>query len=188
MVRKMHKGPKKAGQVEIPWSVPVRISEIPQEGRTFRLDPDARTRTAVAAAVGVTELPRLHGDFTLTRTGRDRLRVAGEVTAMVGQTCAVTLESMESEVAEQVDLVFTAEGERSPPVVAVELSHDGQTDPPEVLENGTVDLGRIAVEFLALGIDPYARKPGVSFEAPASDADDPAAHPFAALQLLKKEP
>jgi hypothetical protein len=55
------------------------------------------------------------------------------------------------------------------------------------LENGTVDLGTIATEFLILGLDPYPRKEGVEFAAP-QPASDPAAHPFAALAALKKRP
>src|SRR3954447_23703658 len=126
--------PKKASRAAASWSVPVRLTDIPQDGRSFRLDADAPTRAAVAAAVGATVLPRLRADFTVMRTGFDRLRVAGEVTALVGQTCVVTLEPMESEIAEQVDLVFTAEGERSPPVLAVDLSAGADPpDPPEPL-------------------------------------------------------
>ena len=48
-----------------------------------------------------------------------------------------------------------------------------------------VDLGAVASEFLLLGIDPYPRKPGVKFEPPPR-AGDAAAHPFAALEALKK--
>ena len=49
----------------------------------------------------------------------------------------------------------------------------------------SVDLGAVATEFLLLGIDPYPRKPGAVFDAPATG--DPAGHPFAALAALKKD-
>jgi uncharacterized protein len=138
--------------------------------------------------VGVTAVPRLRADFTLTREGRDGLRVSGQVTALVGQTCVVSLEPMESEVSELIELAFTADGERAPPSLAVDVSAAFDiADPPEPLENGNVDLGRIAVEFLVLGIDPYPRKPDAHFEPPANASkEDEAAHPFAALQSLKK--
>jgi hypothetical protein len=48
---------------------------------------------------------------------------------------------------------------------------------------GRIDLGALATEFLMLAIDPYPRKPGATFEAPAAD---PGGHPFAALAALKK--
>ena len=47
-----------------------------------------------------------------------------------------------------------------------------------------IDLGAVATEFLILGIDPYPRKPGAVFEAPA--AGEGGGHPFAALAALKK--
>ena len=172
------------------WSVPVRISDIPEEGRSYGLDADERTREAIARSVGVESISRLHAAFTLTRQGRDGLHVSGEITARVGQTCVVTLEPMQSDIAEPLDIAFTAAGKRAPSAVAVELSVDA-AEPPEPLENGIIDLGRVAVEFLTLGIDPYPRREGVAFEAPVSErdaAEAAVAHPFAALEALKKRP
>jgi hypothetical protein len=59
-------------------------------------------------------------------------------------------------------------------------------EPPEPLENGIVDLGAVATEFLILGIDPYPRKPGAEF-TPAKTRQE-GEHPFAALAALKKKP
>lgn len=182
------KPPKGRETAAPPWSVPVRISEVPEEGRSYRLEADERTRARVAGTVSVEAIPSLRATFTLTRQGRDGLHVTGEVTALIGQTCVVTLEPMQSEVAEPVDITFTAAGKRSAPSVTVELTPDA-ADPPEPLENGILDLGRVAVEFLALGIDPYPRKEGVAFAPPMSEADAAeiaSAHPFAVLQVLKK--
>jgi len=55
-----------------------------------------------------------------------------------------------------------------------------------VLHDRAVDLGALAIEFLVLGIDPYPRKAGAQFEAPA-EANDPTDHPFAVLGVLKKD-
>src|SRR5689334_19327727 len=57
-------------------------------------------------------------------------------------------------------------------------------EPPEALQDGVVDLGAVAAEFLLLGIDPYPRKEGAAFDAPP--VADPSGHPFAALATLKK--
>jgi hypothetical protein len=94
----------------------------------------------------------------------------------------VTLEPIESSVHEQVDLLFTP-----PDTEAGDAERTKKKgDPPEPLENGIIDLGVIATEFLILGIDPYPRKPGAEFERPKPTADG--AHPFAALADLKKRP
>jgi hypothetical protein len=168
-----------------PWSVPLAVSEVPESGRHIDLVADERTRAAVAGLAGVAGLPRLTASFDVTPHGRGGLHVAGRVSATVGQTCVLTLEPLENEVDEAIDLVFTA-APAAPPAA----EHDGGEievpveDAPEPLVGGHVDLGAIATEFLILGIDPYPRKPDAMFEAPA--AGDDSGHPFAALAALKE--
>ncbi len=168
-----------------PWSVPVVVAEVPKTGRHVELMPDDATRQAIAKEASLVALPRLEASFDLARRGAEGLRVEGRVSATVVQSCVVTLEPIESEIDEPVDLVFLPQ--RPEPI------EDGDDagyhpldseEPPEVLVNGTVDLGALVTEFLNLGIDPYPRKEGAVFDAPP--AGDPASHPFAALAALKK--
>ena len=44
----------------------------------------------------------------------------------------------------------------------------------------------MATDALLLGVDPYPRKPGATFEPPAVPAD-PEDHPFAALKVLRED-
>jgi hypothetical protein len=169
---------------ERPWSAPVALADVPETGRHFDLSADERTRTAIARLAGLRAVPRLEAAFDVTRRGRDGLRVVGCVSATVGQTCVVTLEPVDNEIEEHIDLTFAPAATPALPdsgKVQVEVRAD---DLPEALVGGVVDLGAIAVEFLMLGIDPYPRKPGAVFESPQSD--DRSAHPFAALAALKK--
>jgi hypothetical protein len=107
------------------------------------------------------------------------------VSATVGQICSVTLEPIENEVSEGVDIVFTpTAGERRERDEGREVQVSLE-DAHEPLTNGTVDLGALATEFLILGIDPYPRKSGSVFEAPAGGED--AARPFSALAALKEK-
>jgi uncharacterized metal-binding protein YceD (DUF177 family) len=165
------------------WSLLVSIDEIDETGRHFDLAPDEKIRARLAAAAGVRALPHLTASFDVTRHGRDGLRVTGEVAAIVGQNCVVTLEPMESELREAVDLVFSPRPGGIPAGAALQLSLDA-ADAPETLDNGVVDLGAVATEFLLLGIDPYPRKADAVFAAPVSD--EAANRPFAALAGLKK--
>jgi hypothetical protein len=93
------------------------------------------------------------------------------------------LEPVENAIDEPIDLVFVPEAAVPAPTDGGEIEIPAE-DAPEVLVDDTVDLGAIATEFLALAVDPYPRKPGAVFEAPAA-ADD-AARPFAALAALKQ--
>ena len=183
------------------WSVPVVAAELSETGRRIDLSADETTRSSIAKAVGIVALPRLDASLELTRHGRDGAHVTGQVTATVVQSCIVTLEPIESQIEEEVDLVFLPPREPAaePRRLADDFDDDDEADverdgaivadintedPPEILHEGAVDLGAVAVEFLLLGIDPYPRKPGAVFDAPP--AGDPVAHPFAALAALKK--
>ncbi len=173
-------------EAEKPWSVPVPLTEITAVGRRVELKADAVTREAVATAVGVAALPRLEAFFDLMPLPGDAVRVTGSVSASVEQNCVVTLDPVSNQVEEKIDLVLVPPAALASPQAIAALGSTDEDNPPEVLQNGMVDLGAVTIEFLMLGIDPYPRKPGASFEAP-QDKGDPAAHPFAALAALKKD-
>ena len=164
------------------WSVPVRRDDVPEEGMHIDLIADAATRAAIMALAEVRALTRLVASYDVTRRPSG-LRVDGEVSASVGQTCVVTLEPVDSEIREHVDLDFVA-ASASPPAQGDQDDSDQETfelgaEPPEELIDDTIDLGALSVEFLLLGIDPYPRKPGAEFEA--KTFGDATTNPFAAL-------
>lgn len=165
------------------WSIAVPVAAIPETGRKLDAAADAATRAALAKAAGVVAVPKLELAAELVRHGDDGVRAVGQVTADVEQACVVSLEPVQSAIVEPFDLLFVPAPTADDTRAAAGLG-EGSDDPPEVLRDGVVELGAIAVELLLLGIDPYPRKPGAAFNAPP--AGDPAAHPFAALAALKK--
>jgi uncharacterized metal-binding protein YceD (DUF177 family) len=175
-----HKPAPSPGQVawQVPWRVAVAVEDVAEEGQHFDLAADADVRAAVARIAGLRDLPRLEAAFDVTRHGQGGLRVAGRVSATVGQSCVVTLEPLTNEVTEDVDLVFL------PPAAAPADGREPSEDEAELLQGGSIDLGALATEFLILGLDPYPRKSGAIFQPPA-DAE-PDEGPFAALAALKK--
>jgi uncharacterized metal-binding protein YceD (DUF177 family) len=163
------------------WSLPIAADDVDAEaGAQFELFADSEVRDAIARIAGLRELPRLEAAFDVRRRGDGGLLVTGRVSATVGQTCVVTLEPLISEVDEAFDLVFAAP---TPGATAEEAAIAADKD-VEVLVDGRVDLGAIAVEFLLLGLDPYPRKAGAMFEPPNPPAAEEG--PFAALASLKK--
>jgi uncharacterized metal-binding protein YceD (DUF177 family) len=169
---------------EGPWSIPVTIHDIPLTGSRFELTADAATRAAIAKSAGLLGLPRLEAAFDVSRREPNGLHVLGRVSATVTQACVVTLDPIENEVEETVDLTFlpgaapAASDARGR--LALEVDGDEELEP---LVGDTIDLGAIATEFLILGIDPYPRKPDAVFEAPSTNNE--AEHPFAALAKLR---
>ena len=164
------------------WSFPIAVAAIPDTGRRVDIVADQGAREVIAKAANLAALPRLEAGFDLTRHGAEGLRLVGRVQATVVQNCVVTLEPIESEIDEAVDLVFLPVASAAADTAALQTV-DAE-EPPETLKDGVLDLGAVATEFLLLGIDPYPRKPGAVFDAPP--AGDPSSHPFAALAALKK--
>ncbi len=167
-----------------PWHVPVRLEDVPETGLHLDLAADAQVRAGLAALSGVTDIPRLEAVLDVVRHGNG-LRVTGRVSATVGQTCVVTLEPLQNELDEQMDVTFAlaANDFAAAELEAEDLTEDALREPPEMLSNGTADVGAIAAEFLLLGIDPYPRKPGAEFKPPADQGAT--VSPFAALAKLK---
>ncbi|HZS63191.1 MAG TPA: DUF177 domain-containing protein [Xanthobacteraceae bacterium] len=170
--------------LDLPWSVPVRLADIPEEGRRYDLAADEAARERVAGLIGLRALPRLEANFHVMRRGAHGLHVNGSVSATVGQTCVVTLDPIENNVSESLDLSFAPPNDLPPTSAQADPGGSGEEDAPEPLIGETIDLGAIATEFLILGVDPYPRKAGATFEPPA--AEDGKANPFAALAALKK--
>ena len=164
------------------WSLPVAVDDITDTGLRIEAEAPAEVRAQLVKLANLRDLPHLSAVFNLSRRGGG-VHVSGRVMARIGQTCVVTLEPLENDLDEPIDLLF------APPLhpAAKDDGADhkaGDEEPPEPLIDGKVDLGAIATEFLLLGIDPYPRKAGAEFAA-VKTADD-SARPFAALEALKK--
>ena len=171
-----------------PWRVPVMVTEIPAVGLHRDIEPSPVQRRAMAelgflgAGADRPGSRRVGEGGRAARGRRDRPHLDGR-----RQTCVVTLDPIENDIDEPIDVVF-APPEQIPELaelvdeakeVAIETP-----DPPEPLLDGMIDLGRLATDALFLAIDPYPRRKDAVFEPPVEPAD-PDAHPFAALKALQ---
>src|SRR5580693_2917170 len=170
-----------------PWSVPVVVAQIPDTGLHREIEADRATRDAMADVSGLREILSASASLDLTPEKAGRVRVAGWVRARVGQTCVVSLDPIENDIDEAIDLIFAPPDQIPELADLVDDAAESDTeipDPPEPIENGVIDLGRVATDALFLAVDPYPRKPDVVFEPPVVAAD-PEDHPFAALKALQ---
>jgi uncharacterized metal-binding protein YceD (DUF177 family) len=170
-----------------PWSAPVTVAQIPDTGLHRDIEAGPAAREAMAAVAGLREILSANASLDVTPKGGGRFHVAGQIRARIGQTCVVTLDPIENDIDEDVDLIF-APPEQIPEMADLvddAAESDAEIpDPPEPIVNGVIDLGRVATDALFLAIDPYPRKPDAVFEPPVVSAD-PEDHPFAALKALR---
>ena len=156
----------------------IPVAGLPASGLDVTLEPGEAERAALARHVGAQALPSFKAVLHLAPEKGEGVHVTGRIEAVVRQTCVVTLEPFETPLVEEVDVHFVPAGTPVP-----EEGDDELRDPPDEIADGAIDVGALAGEFLALGIDPYPRKPGAVFEPPAEPAAEDS--PFAALARLK---
>ncbi len=162
-----------------PLSRPVSVERLAPEGTEETV---VATPEECAALADDFKLPAIHalsGRFKLKGLPH-RVRVVGRIEASIMQVCVVTLDLFDSILEEDIEVDFAA-----PEYASAQASGREGEEPPDEIVNGRIDLGALTAEFLALGLDPYPRKPGVAFEGDA--ATDQSDSPFAALAALKRD-
>jgi uncharacterized metal-binding protein YceD (DUF177 family) len=164
---------------------PIRIEAIRPRGSEVVIRAEAGQLPAIAALLGVVSVESLEARYTLSRNG-ERVALEGRIDAGLHQACVVTLDPFPVRLDVPVRLDFVAEprrGERDDAGIDIEVLLN-EDDPPEPIVDGTIDPGAVTLEFLALALDPYPRKPGAHFQSAADEAG--AESPFAALTRLKR--
>lgn len=146
-----------------------RVDAIGTQKNAVEITATSQECAALAQRFGLVEIAHLSARLHLRRAGDDgRIRVHGELTAQVVQTCVVTLEPVAAAVHEEFSTLFAPEIESDAARLAVGraidivFSCDGEVDDdPEPLEEGGIDLGELVAQHLSLALDPYPRAPGV---------------------------
>jgi len=178
---------RKISEPPDPWHVPIVVAEIPESGLHRDIEPSPVERRALAELAGLRDILSANASLDVTAAGGGRFHVGGRIRARVGQTCVLTLDPIENEIDEPIDLVFAPPDQIPQLAELVDEANEPEIetpDPPEPIVDGMIDLGRLATDALFLAIDPYPRRSDVVFEPPIEPAD-PDAHPFAALKALQ---
>lgn len=179
-----------------PYSYRFNAARIVDTDQTIVIEPDAPSRQMIADAYEVNKITALKGAFTLKPYRKAGVRAKGTIALTLNQTCVVTLEDFDSTLEIEVDRTFEPHSTRARK--ARDINEDGEIeidleslDPPDVIQDGILDLGAMICEELALVLDPFPRKPGAEFESGDPEETDLATEPeekpspFAALEALK---
>jgi uncharacterized metal-binding protein YceD (DUF177 family) len=177
---------------QLPLSHPIRVETIRPRGSGATVRAEPAQLAGIARMLDLASIESLEARYELSRNG-DRVKLEGRIEAALHQTCIVTLDPFPVKLNVPLKLDF------APPAEAQERRGDtgdaddeidievrlNEDDPPEPIVDGVIDLGAVTLEFLALALDPYPRKPGAEFDTP--DAVNVVESPFAALAKLKRD-
>ena len=174
------------------FTIPINITEVPPSGLDIRWILDEPPRQHLANRLAVKSLEEFAIDISIRmeKSSTPRVAVDGSLEATVLQNCSVTLELIASKFSIPISLIF--EEEAAEPAHLLEETVVDEDDPPEPMFAGQFDVGDTLVQILAVEINPFPRKPGVSLDSiPEAKArlgsvkDSETDNPFAALAALK---
>jgi uncharacterized metal-binding protein YceD (DUF177 family) len=179
--------PPTAAPRAAPLTHPLRTGAISSRKPTrFALAPDAATRAAVAAELGLLALPHLTFIGEVRPTGARDFQLEAQLEARVVQACGVTLAPVETKIAETVTRRYVSDW-TEPDGDEAEMPEDDTADPmPDI-----IDAGAVATEALSLALPLYPRAKGAAWQpvaaapqgvAPLRDDD---LKPFAGLAALR---
>lgn len=143
--------------------------------------PDADTRAAIAAELGLISLPALRLTGKLMPEGGEGWRLDGRMTADVVQPCVVSLAPVPAHLDEVVTRVW------SPHVTMPEAGGETEMKDDEVEPLGQfINLAEVATEALTLALPLYPRAQGAGLDQPPPPEDEPR-RPFANLDKLLQD-
>jgi len=178
----------------------INCGKLSTRGNSYQIEANSEERDAVAKKLSLDYVDFIKAEFTLTPAKNGLILLSGRVEAKIRQACVISLSPMISILTLSIERSYSASGDPyrgldSEPdeegATARGTSIKDQPDPPELLENGGIDLGGVVCEELAVGIDPFPRLPdarsmvGDLFDV--GQQGKKTENPFAVLEKLKKK-
>lgn len=155
----------------------------------FDLRPEADDLDRIATFLGIRGVSDLRFKGDIASGPDDSWIVSARLTGVAVQDCVVTLDPVDQKIDEQVEQTFIPEAELTEE--DFDLDPDAEEDIAPYQD--IIDLGALAVENLALALEPYPRRddaavPTSSFTAPGvAPLKDEDLKPFAGLAALKEK-
>ncbi|NJR13147.1 MAG: DUF177 domain-containing protein [Phyllobacteriaceae bacterium] len=151
----------------------VSPARLPKKGERFAGALSPAQCAAVAADLGIVSVESMSWELVAKPWKRNGFELRGKVEGAVTQACVVTVEPVPETIHEEIDLRFLPANAPHKPVrktdeesVADIVFNAEPEDEPELFETDPHDVMPLAVEHLALGLDPYPRKPEVADARP----------------------
>ncbi|MGH7118745.1 MAG: YceD family protein [Acetobacteraceae bacterium] len=136
---------------------PLRPASIPATGYRVEITANPEERSKLARRFNLPSVEDLSCSFTLTREPGAAIHASGVLSARVTQICRVTLAPFPASIEEHFTVRFVPEGCEAAPF-------DLEAPDEIPYSGGTLDLGEVAAEQLALALDPWPRKPGATLQ------------------------
>ena len=176
-----------ADMPEVEFSFVLPVDTIGKARKKLRVVANEAARGALARRFDLIAIDRFVADVTVGRMDDSALiAVSGSFAADIVHACVISHEPVATSIAASIS-------ERLGPQIdgeAEAVFEIDDEDPPVPFCDGSIELGELLAQCLAVSIDPYPRAAGAALDSAAGNEEgrvEPhGQHPFEALAVLKK--
>ena len=148
-------------------------------------DPDAAERFERSEPELAAELEAIRDELRADADLRERVRRKFEIKNTTGYRLCAFLDADEPILIRYVSADDAAAPKPARP--GAEIQVDPDADPPDVLSGRMIDLASVALEHMALAIDPYPRAPGAELPPGSEESQEEGREsPFSVLAKLAR--
>ena len=164
-------------QVVYEFSRPLQVDRVPNLGCHERLAANEKECAALAKRFDLPKIHSLGGLLKVVPWRGGGLKITGTLNARVDQVSVISLETFTSDLEFAVERYFLSPRAGQPTA----------EEDVDIIENGSVDLGEILAESMALELDPNPRMEGEVFNDIEEHPESAKVSPFTGLSKLKPD-
>ncbi len=168
------------------FSYPIQIDKLSAGEKRFSLAADKEQREWITQIFQVEDVKSFTADISVKSDIKNHMvKVKGTAKAEIEHQSVVSLENFVHPYEVDFEVLFDTKATYE------QIRHeyeDINEDAPEIVEDGQIDLAKVAMEQIALVLDDYPRKDGEVFEF-VSEFDEETTqknNPFTVLAKIKK--
>jgi uncharacterized metal-binding protein YceD (DUF177 family) len=166
------------------FSYPLKIDELNQGEQLYKLNADKDELEVLTEILQVPAVNSFSAEIRLKfQKKRGILTVWGKVSANLSLISVISLDEFDKDYTSEFSITYDTNATYDD---IKEIDEDINCNIPDIVMNGEIDLGDIAIEQLALVLDDHPRKDGEEFSSIIEDISPVKNNPFAALAKLKK--
>ncbi|MGB4106201.1 MAG: YceD family protein [Alphaproteobacteria bacterium] len=196
---------KRKNEIPAPeWSHVIEADKVGTTPLKMTISPGTDERKRLTKRLGITELRSLEADVAMSRdSGSNVIFISGQIRAAVTQASVVSAKPVKSEIMDSFEAWFADEDKAVSFARAKQerLTRDGQaempfldeSEDPEQIVDGKIDVAELVAQYLSLAIDPYPRNEGEEYgqesdgKAGKKGKGEVYENPFAALKEWKNK-
>jgi|JI10StandDraft_1071094.scaffolds.fasta_scaffold08194_9 hypothetical protein len=183
------------------WSVSVDAQTVTNHPQKLRISAGEGERKALAKRLDIHQINSLSADLTLYREKGNVIHVNGLMKAHVVQSCSISADPVQTQIEEtfegwyadqdRIVMLAKARHEKLGRLADSELPIMDESEDPEPLVNGMIDVGELVVQSLSLSLDSFPRRRGLEEAESVDVLVEPEGqalrkNPFEALKNWKK--